>query len=204
MEKEKNALICTRYDRSIKTVDAALNVSMEGDRYTIKTVQGTMFRIVSPPLTVQSAYLDSRSASRYEQYQINLIERKEISAIQKAHQTRWFNSLKGLEDRIIKKVKACGSMSKRRSHIEHIVRSRAPCSIRCRRKMRSDCSKISIIDENTGVVLNETDLKTVFTKTGDVVAVECSPYFYDFKGKMGIGLRLNEVYLLRSSLKRKR
>ena len=216
---EQNSLIRRTYESAISTLTQPFYITCQ-DKHVKIINQDTAspFTIVTPPFRASRPRLTPSSVSHWGYYSLRLLpDHIEALSLQSSLQREWFLSLAQLQTRLISAYLQQEVSSTILNIHDFLLKSttllidtsklESP-SITCKRKVFND-SSIPIINEATGVILNEHTPNSVFLRDDDLVSVELRPYLYCINDStFGTGLHLNAVYILQEqtsiSLKRKR
>jgi hypothetical protein len=168
-------------------------------RGELRWSNGKPITLLTPPLMVLQTNLKVSKAV-YGKQQLYLKQLEIVDQARKQQQEKWFESLQSLERRIFVKVKEKSEIYKRcanQKRVKGFLNSKDSNTLYCGCTLNT--IGVPIIDEETGIVLNEKDILSTFVRPNDIVVVQFCPYFYYCDGIMGVKMRLNEVYLLAQS-----
>jgi hypothetical protein len=168
----------TLFNRRLKELQNLPNVFAKDSGVVLAAADGDSFTVTTPPLQVQRAI---RGKFNFEISVAGLAGmNKEHEQLQKA----WFAALNDFKERLADAIVKETKKTFDHSSAALFARSKAD---------------VLVVDENSGKMLHEKSVSS-----GDMVALELQPYYYDFRGSRGLRWRVLEVALLEKSKKRKR
>ena len=166
------------FSRRLNELQSVPNVFANDRGVVLAATDGEPFIITTPPLQVQRAM---RGKFNFEMSVVGLCGvSEEHEQLQKA----WFAALNDFKERLSEAIAKETNKPFDCSSAALVARSKAD---------------VFVVDENCGRMLSEKSVSS-----GDMVALELQPYYYDFRGIRGLRWRVLEVALLEKSKKRKR
>ena len=166
------------FNRRLKEIESVPNVFPKNSGVVLAATDGDPFSLTTPPLQVQ------RAGRMFSNFKISLAPLAGVGEEHAQCQKAWFAALNDfkqcLAEAIAKETKKTFDYS--------------AASIMARSK-----ADVLVVDEHNGQMLREKSVSS-----GDMVALELQPYYYDFRGIRGLRWRVLEIALLEKSKKRKR